>query len=70
MNASRSGEDWETEVKARTRCPVDRPVLGRHDILNDVSHRSVAAAILPFLEQRRVGDGQPDILRTLDLREQ
>jgi hypothetical protein len=45
-------------------------VLGRHDILNDVSHRSVAAAILPFLEQRRVGDGQPDILRTLDLREQ
>ncbi|MGO1768475.1 MAG: alpha/beta hydrolase [Microbacterium sp.] len=35
---------------------------GRHDILNDVSHRSVAAAIVLFLERLRVPGAEP-ILR-------
>ncbi len=30
---------------------------GRHDILNDLSHRSVAARIVLFLEQLRLGTG-------------
>jgi alpha-beta hydrolase superfamily lysophospholipase len=30
-------------------------VGGRHDILNDVSHRSVAATIVLFLERLRLG---------------
>lgn len=35
---------------------------GRHDILNDVSHRSVAATIVLFLERLRA-DGTPTIRR-------
>jgi pimeloyl-ACP methyl ester carboxylesterase len=31
---------------------------GRHDILNDVSHRSVAASIVLFLEEVRDGGGR------------
>lgn len=34
---------------------------GRHDILNDVSHRSVAAEIVQFLERLRL-PGAPDIV--------
>ena len=34
---------------------------GRHDILNDVSHRSVAAEIVQFLERLRLPD-RPDII--------
>lgn len=34
---------------------------GRHDILNDVAHRSVAAEIVQFLERLRL-PGAPDIL--------
>ncbi len=34
---------------------------GRHDILNDVSHRSVAAEIVQFLERLRL-PGAPDII--------
>lgn len=34
---------------------------GRHDILNDVSHRSVAAEIVQFLERLRI-PGAPDII--------
>lgn len=34
---------------------------GRHDILNDVSHRSVAAEIVQFLERLRL-PGTPDII--------
>jgi alpha-beta hydrolase superfamily lysophospholipase len=30
---------------------------GRHDVLNDLSHRSVAAEIVQFLEQLRLGAG-------------
>lgn len=37
-------------------------VDGRHDILNDVSHRSVAAAIVQFLERLRLPGAAP-ILR-------
>jgi pimeloyl-ACP methyl ester carboxylesterase len=44
--------------------PDGRVVLvdgGRHDILNDVSHRSVAAEIVQFLERLRL-PGAPDII--------
>ena len=37
---------------------------GRHDILNDVSHRSVAAVIVLFLERLRLGAGQAPLLVT------
>jgi len=40
-------------------------VDGRHDILNDVSHRSVAAAIVQFLERLRLPGAAP-ILRRSD----
>lgn len=36
---------------------------GRHDILNDVTHRSVAATIVLFLERLRLGPGLPPIVR-------
>lgn len=36
---------------------------GRHDILNDVSHRSVAAEIIQFLERLRLPDAPDIILR-------
>ena len=32
---------------------------GRHDILNDASHRSVAASVVLFLERLRVGAEKP-----------
>ncbi len=35
---------------------------GRHDILNDVTHRSVAAAIVGFLERLRLGADQTPLL--------
>jgi hypothetical protein len=38
---------------------------GRHDILNDITHRSVAAALVQFLEQVKAGPA--DILHTVDL---
>jgi alpha-beta hydrolase superfamily lysophospholipase len=37
---------------------------GRHDVLNDVSHRSVAATIVLFLERLRLGADLPVIART------
>lgn len=36
---------------------------GRHDILNDVTHRSVAATIVLFLERLRLGPELPQIIR-------
>ncbi|CAM3557896.1 alpha/beta hydrolase [Nocardioides zeicaulis] len=35
---------------------------GRHDILNDVSHRSVAATLVLFLESLKLGAGLPPVL--------
>ncbi|MFC7501616.1 alpha/beta hydrolase, partial [Nocardioides sp. GCM10030258] len=35
---------------------------GRHDILNDASHRSVAATIVLFLESLKLGPELPDIV--------
>jgi alpha-beta hydrolase superfamily lysophospholipase len=35
---------------------------GRHDILNDASHRSVAATIVLFLESLRLGPGLPAVV--------
>ncbi|KQW47884.1 aromatic ring-opening dioxygenase LigA [Nocardioides sp. Root1257] len=36
---------------------------GRHDVLNDASHRSVAATIVLFLESLRLGSELPEIVR-------
>jgi hypothetical protein len=36
---------------------------GRHDVLNDVTHRTVAATIVPFLERLRLGADLPVIAR-------
>ncbi|MEU7790333.1 alpha/beta hydrolase [Amycolatopsis sp. NPDC049159] len=36
---------------------------GRHDVLNDVDHRSVAAEIVQFLEWLRAGAGAPALVR-------
>ncbi|MGW6032065.1 alpha/beta hydrolase [Gordonia terrae] len=52
-------------VAASTALPDVRLTLvrgGRHDILNDVTHRSVAAEIVQFLERLREPGGQ-DLLR-------
>jgi pimeloyl-ACP methyl ester carboxylesterase len=35
---------------------------GRHDVLNDASHRSVAATIVLFLESLRLGPELPDVV--------
>lgn len=35
---------------------------GRHDVLNDASHRSVAATIVLFLESLRLGPDLPDVV--------
>lgn len=35
---------------------------GRHDVLNDVSHRSVAATVVLFLESLRLGPHLPPVL--------
>jgi pimeloyl-ACP methyl ester carboxylesterase len=34
---------------------------GRHDVLNDVTHRTVAATVVLFLERLRLGAGLPVI---------
>ncbi len=36
---------------------------GRHDVLNDVTHRSVAATIVLFLERLKLGADLPEIIR-------
>jgi alpha-beta hydrolase superfamily lysophospholipase len=36
---------------------------GRHDVLNDVTHRTVAATIVLFLERLRLGADLPEIAR-------
>lgn len=38
-------------------------VGGRHDVLNDVSHRSVAATVILFLESLKLGSPVPSIVR-------
>ncbi|MEU6643988.1 alpha/beta hydrolase [Saccharomonospora sp. NPDC046836] len=43
-------------------------VGARHDVLNDVSHRSVAATIVLFLESLRLDSVLPPIVRTADAR--
>jgi alpha-beta hydrolase superfamily lysophospholipase len=35
---------------------------GRHDVLNDVAHRSVAATVVLFLESLRLGADLPDVV--------
>lgn len=37
-------------------------VGGRHDVLNDVSHRSVAATLVLFLESLKLGDDLPVVV--------
>ena len=49
-----------------TKLPQGRFVLvsgGRHDVLNDVDHRSVAAEVVQFLEWLRAGTSTPALVR-------
>ena len=50
---------------ARDSYPVAPVVIvgGRHDVLNDITHRSVAATIILFLERLRLGADLPEIVR-------
>ncbi|MDT5033053.1 MAG: hypothetical protein QOC94_3224 [Actinoplanes sp.] len=50
---------------ARDRYPGTLVTIvgGRHDVLNDVAHRSVAATIVLFLERLRLGADLPHIAR-------
>jgi hypothetical protein len=41
-------------------------VAGLHDALNDVSHRSVAAGIVLWLERLRAGDVHTAVVRAID----
>lgn len=41
---------------------------GRHDVLNDASHRSVAATIVLFLESLKLGADLPDVVTHPDWR--
>jgi hypothetical protein len=36
---------------------------GRHDVLDDATHRSVAATVVLFLESLRLGPGLPAIVK-------
>lgn len=61
--------DTVTPVDAATAPYADGPGAqvwwvegGRHDILNDVSHRSVAATVVLFLESLRLGPALPPVL--------
>ncbi|MFG1610307.1 alpha/beta hydrolase [Actinoplanes sp. NPDC049265] len=38
---------------------------GRHDVLNDLSHRTVAATVVVFLERLRLGADAPAVARTV-----
>ncbi|MET0887322.1 MAG: alpha/beta hydrolase [Mycetocola sp.] len=42
-------------------------VGGKHDALNDANHRSVAAAIIQFLERLRLGDVTQPVIRPVTL---
>jgi alpha-beta hydrolase superfamily lysophospholipase len=52
---------------ARDRYPGTLVTIagGRHDVLNDVTHRTVAATIILFLERLRLGADLPEIARVL-----
>ncbi len=39
-------------------------VSGRHDVLNDLNHRTVAATVVLFLERLRLGADLPVIARS------
>jgi alpha-beta hydrolase superfamily lysophospholipase len=55
-----------TVVAAFQGAPHTRTHLvvgGRHDVLNDVSHRSVAATIVLFLESLKLGSPVPSVVR-------
>ena len=52
-------------VAAYLSSPLARVRLvegGRHDVLNDVAHRSVAAVLVLFLESLRLGSGLPAVV--------
>ncbi|GHH43256.1 alpha/beta hydrolase [Lentzea cavernae] len=53
-----SASAFELLPHARRRTVVG----GRHDVLNDVSHRSVAATVVLFLESLKLGGDLPDIV--------
>lgn len=63
-------EDRITSVSSARALYADAPNArvrlvsgGRHDVLNDLSHRSVAATIVLFLEALRLGPELPDVVK-------
>jgi pimeloyl-ACP methyl ester carboxylesterase len=61
-----AGDPVSPLAAARTRYAAGPTELvaiagGRHDVLNDVTHRTVAATIILFLERLRLGAGLPVI---------
>ncbi len=53
-----------------SRIGIDQVITisgGLHDILNDITHRSVAASIVLFLEQLRVAEQTPQLMVRRDL---
>jgi alpha-beta hydrolase superfamily lysophospholipase len=59
------GEDDVISPLASVRYPGPLVTIagGRHDVLNDVTHRTVAATIVLFLERLRLGAKMPEIAR-------
>ncbi|MFD6059813.1 alpha/beta hydrolase [Rhodococcus wratislaviensis] len=41
---------------------------GRHDVLNSLNHRTVAASVVLFLESLKIGSELPDLIRKENLR--
>jgi alpha-beta hydrolase superfamily lysophospholipase len=59
------GEDDVISPLATVRYPGRLVTIagGRHDVLNDVTHRTVAATVVLFLERLRLGADLPEIAR-------
>jgi pimeloyl-ACP methyl ester carboxylesterase len=57
----------DAALEEYTKAGISEAVVvegGQHDILNDITHRSVAAALVQFLERMKAG---AQILRTVEL---
>ncbi|MCM6762744.1 lysophospholipase [Rathayibacter sp. ZW T2_19] len=51
-------------LRSAPRAEIHRVAGGRHDVLNDVSHRSVAATVVLFLERVKASpEGAPIVVR-------
>ena len=55
-------QDAFAPFRGRERARLHAVVGGRHDVLNDVSHRSVAATVVLFLESLRLAPDLPVVV--------